>query len=225
MVSISFYINAPKAVLPLSIIFLIFIFSEGAFLDKKNSKNVSILTNSIDEKDRANVTERTDELSSNNELVKPIPINLTEKSLKPKPLTFEPGKKDIEENIEFFENERSLEKVEKIDDKNDLMVLQIEICKSIINRKPVNSGRSFNAGVDSLFCYTKIKNSGEKQEIRHVWSYKNEIQSQIKYNIKTSSEYRSWTKKRISSNQRGNWRVDIQTSSGYLLGSINFDIN
>ena len=105
------------------------------------------------------------------------------------------------------------------------MVLQIEICKSIINRKPVSAGRSFSAGVDSLFCYTKIRNSGDKQEIRHVWSYKNEVQSQIKYNIKTSNEYRSWTKKRISSNQKGNWRVDIQTSTGQSLGSINFDIN
>ena len=76
-----------------------------------------------------------------------------------------------------------------------------------------------------MFCYTKIRNSGDKQEIRHVWFYKNEVQSQIKYNIKTSNEYRSWTKKRISSNQKGNWRVDIQTSTGQSLGSINFEIN
>ena len=225
MVSISYYINAPKAVLPLTIIFVIFIFSEGTFLNKKNSKKGSILTNSIDEKDRANLTNRLGKISSNNEVVKPIPVNLTEKFLKPKPLTFEPGKKNTEKNLEFLENERSFEKIEKIDNKDDLLVLQIEICKNIINRKPVSSGKSFNAGVDSLFCYTKIKNSGVKQEIRHVWSYKNEVQSQIKYNIKTSNEYRSWTKKRISSNQKGSWRVDIQTSSGYLLGSINFDIN
>ena len=79
--------------------------------------------------------------------------------------------------------------------------------------------------IDSLFCYTKIRNSGEKQEIRHVWFYKNEIQSQIKYNIKTSNEYRSWTKKRINPNQKGNWRVEIQTSSGSLLGSIKFIID
>ena len=140
-------------------------------------------------------------------------------------MTFDPQRKSIKEYLEFIENQKPSEKLEKVDNENDLLVLQVEICKSIINRNPVESGKSFTSRVDSLFCYTKIRNSGEKQEIRHVWYYKNEIQTQIKYNIKTSSEYRSWTKKRISSNQKGNWRVDIQTSSGYILGSINFNIN
>ena len=227
MVTISYYINAPKAVLPITVIFIIFIISEAALFLKNSSKEVSELTNPNNEKNLGGILGRSDNLNNNNnnEAIKPIPINLTEKSLKPKPLTFDPQKKSIKENLEFIENESFLEKIEKIDNKKDLLVLQIEICKSIINRKPVSAGRSFSAGVDSLFCYTKIRNSGDKQEIRHVWFYKNEVQSQIKYNIKTSNEYRSWTKKRISSNQKGNWRVDIQTSTGQSLGSINFDIN
>ena len=39
------------------------------------------------------IVKRSDNLNNNNEVVKPIPINLTEKSLKPKPLTFDPRKK------------------------------------------------------------------------------------------------------------------------------------
>ena len=225
MVTISYYINAPKAVLPITIIFIIFIISEAAQFLKNSSKEVSELTKSIDDKNFGVILQRSNNSNNNDEVIKPIPINLTEKSLKPKPLTFDPGKKSIKENLEFIENESSSEKAEKIDNKEDLSVLQIEICKTIINRKPVSVGRSFSAGVDSLFCYTKIRNSGDKQEIRHVWFYKNEVQSQIKYNIKTSNEYRSWTKKRINPSHRGNWRVDIQTSTGQSLGSINFDIN
>ena len=143
MVSISYYINAPKAVLPITIIFIIFIISEEHLFLKNSSKEVSELTNSIDEKNLGGIVGRSDKLNNNNEVIKPIPINLTEKSLKPKPLTFDPGKKSIKENLEFIENESSFEKIEKIDNKKDLLVLQIEICKSIINRKPVNSGRSF----------------------------------------------------------------------------------
>ena len=125
----------------------------------------------------------------------------------------------------MLRNQNYLEKLEKEDKKDDLLVLQVEICKNIINRKPVDPGKSFSSNVDSLFCYTKIRNAGDKQEIRHVWFYKNEIQSQIKYNIKTSNEYRSWTKKRIKSSQKGNWKVDIQTSSGLSIGSVKFTIN
>ena len=50
MVTISYYINAPKAVLPITVIFIIFIISEAAFFLKNSSKEVSELTNSIDEK-------------------------------------------------------------------------------------------------------------------------------------------------------------------------------
>ena len=225
MVFISYYINAPKAVLPLTVIFLIFILSETPFFNKKKSKHISRLTKSNNDIDRESTKKESNNLSNNDRIINPIPINLKEKSLKPKPLTFDPKRKTFKEDLDFFENEISSEKLEKVDNKNDLKILQIEICKNIINRKPVNSGNSFIAGVDSLYCYTKIRNSGDKQEIRHVWFYQNEEQTKIKYNIKTSNEYRSWTKKRISSNQKGNWRVEIQTSSGYSLGSINFDIN
>ena len=72
----------------------------------------------MDEKNLGGIVKRSDNLNNNNnEVVKPIPINLTEKSLKPKPLTFDPGKKSIKENLEFIENESFLEKIEKIDNK------------------------------------------------------------------------------------------------------------
>ena len=93
MVTISYYINAPKAVLPITVIFIIFIISEAALFLKNSSKEVSDLTNSMDEKKLGGIVKRSDNLNNNNEVVKPIPINLTEKSLKPKPLTFDPGKK------------------------------------------------------------------------------------------------------------------------------------
>ena len=50
MVTISYYINAPKAVLPITVIFIIFIISEAALFLKNSSKEVSELTNSMDDK-------------------------------------------------------------------------------------------------------------------------------------------------------------------------------
>ena len=101
---------------------------------------------------------------------------------------------------------------------------EIKICKNIKNRNPVGVGEIFPSSVDSLYCYTKIENLGKKMEVRHVWYYENQIMTQVRYNVKKSNVYRSWTKKTISSFQIGNWRVEVQDRNGTIIGTKQFKI-
>lgn len=48
--------------------------------------------------------------------------------------------------------------------------------------------------------------------------------TQVIYNVKKSNIYRSWTKKTISPNQIGEWRVDVINSEGTIIGSKKFEI-
>ena len=82
----------------------------------------------------------------------------------------------------------------------------------------------FNNDVDSLYCYTRIQNQSKKQEVKHVWYYEDQLMTQIRYNIKKSNIYRSWTRKTILPHQVGHWRVDIQDSAGKIIGSKEFQI-
>ena len=50
------------------------------------------------------------------------------------------------------------------------------------------------------------------------------MMTQVRYNVKKSNIYRSWTKKTILSNQIGRWRVDIQDNNGTVIGSKEFEI-
>ena len=70
----------------------------------------------------------------------------------------------------------------------------------------------------------KLRNEGIKQEVRHVWFYEDQIMTQVRYNVKKSKVYRSWTKKTISPFQIGNWRVEIQNKRGNIIGQISFVI-
>ena len=99
------------------------------------------------------------------------------------------------------------------------------ICRGVYKRNPIKPGFKFTNNVDSLFCYTKISNSGSKQEIKHVWYYQDKLITSVVYNIKTSYNYRSWSKKNIFPRQIGMWRVDIIDSKGHLLGSREFEIS
>ena len=85
-------------------------------------------------------------------------------------------------------------------------------------------GDTFYNDVDSLYCFTKLRNEGIKQEVRHVWFYEDRIMTQVRYNVKNSKVYRSWTKKTISPFQIGNWRVEIQNKRGDIIGQTSFVI-
>ena len=69
-----------------------------------------------------------------------------------------------------------------------------------------------------------MANSGGKQEVAHLGYYEDRLVGQVKYNIKPSKNYRSWTKKRILPSQTGPWRVDVRDTSGTVLGSKFFFI-
>ena len=106
-----------------------------------------------------------------------------------------------------------------------LKLNEMMICRGIYKRNPIKPGIKFINNVDSLFCYTKISNSGNKQEVKHIWYFENKEMTTVSYNIKTSYNYRSWSKKTIYPNQTGKWRVDVVSKSGDILGSRDFTVN
>ncbi len=116
-----------------------------------------------------------------------------------------------------------------IDDKDiiseQLKLNEVMICRGVYKRNPIKPGFTFSNNVDSLFCYTKISNKGSKQEIKHLWYYENKLITSVTYNIKTSYNYRSWSKKTILPNQIGEWRVDIIDSKENILGTRKFQIS
>ena len=218
LVGITFYLKVPKASIPLIVIYLIFIIRNQSF-DQPNElsmdyKDLTISSNKVIIDNENNI-----DLSSNNIEV--------EKLVEPKPLTFDSEPKLIEKNKvvkKEIKSEKSVNKKPDAEKNTSLTVKDIKICKSIYKRTPVGSDVVFTNNVDSLYCFTRIQNPGPKREVKHVWYYDNQMMTQIRYNVKKSNIYRSWTKKTILSNQIGRWRVDIQDNNGTIIGSKNFEI-
>ena len=213
----AFWLKVPNASLPLIIIYAIFIF---------NNKKPDSINEQIDIEVTENVKNEIDSVSdigiktSFNGLV----------TIKPKPITFdtEKNQKRITEN----EIKKTISK-KKIDKKpiikenastQTLVVKDIKICKKIYKRTPVGADIVFTNSVDSLYCYTRIQNTGSKKEVKHIWYFENQIMTQVRYNVKKSNIYRSWTKKTILPHQIGKWRVDVHDNYGTIIGSKEFQI-
>ena len=214
--------NIPKASAPLVLIYILFIIFKVGSSD--DSKIVSEIIPKIEEDPI--------ELHNETKYVEADPITRTKpiKSIvEPKPLTFDSGRTD--KNLpkkkkakKEIESPKMVEKKIKRIIGDQISVKDIKICKNIYKRTPVGADNIFSNTVDSLYCYTRIQNKGSKKEIKHVWYYRDQVMTQVIYNVKKSNIYRSWTKKTILPNQIGKWRVDVINSEGTIIGSKKFEI-
>lgn len=222
LVSISFWMKVPKASIPLFIIYLIFSFTQFSSSENKP------IEDTVDSYDNDQNNEKNS--LSDLENVEEIKIRGINNYVEPKPLIIEDKsglsdhKRNEKEKFKKPEKEHSNKKLKSDDLNKPLILKDIKICKNIYKRTPVGADNIFTNNVDSLYCYTRIQNSGSKREVKHVWYYENQIMTQVRYNVKKSNIYRSWTKKTILSNQIGNWRVDIQDNNGTIIGSKKFKI-
>ena len=218
LAGVAYWMRVPQVIIPLSIVYLLFVLLSDP--SPKPLPNLQPIKNStsVTEQIATNESNATLELSGN--------------TIQPTPLTFDSGrtkktllKKKIKNDVPKTSNKPKIKKINNQDPEiPSLRLRDIQICKNVVKRTPEGTDVYFNKDVDSLFCYTRIQNQGKKQEVKHVWYYEDQLMTQIRYNIKKSNIYRSWTRKTILPHQIGQWRVDIQDSAGNIIGSKEFQI-
>ena len=218
LAGVAYWMRVPQVIIPLSRVYLLFVLL--------NAQSPKSLTNLQPIKNSTLVTEQKTATKYNTNL-EPL-----EPTIRPTPLTFDSGRTKKTLLNERIKNQSpktlNKSKVKKIKNQDaevhTLRLRDIQICKNVVKRTPEGTDVYFNRNVDSLFCYTRIQNQGKKQEVKHVWYYEDQLMTQIRYNIKKSNIYRSWTRKTILPHQVGHWRVDIQDSAGKIIGSKEFQI-
>ena len=215
---LAYWMKVPQVIIPLSIVYLLFLLLSDLSTKPLLNLQPNKISTSSNEQKSAN------KFNANLEPLKP--------TIQPTPLTFDSGrtkksllKKKIKVQVSKTPNKPKVKKINNQDPEvGSLRLRDIQICKNVVKRTPEGTDVFFNNDVDSLFCYTRIQNQGRKQEVKHAWYYKDELMTQIRYNIKKSNIYRSWTRKTILPHQVGQWRVDIQDSAGKIIGSKEFQI-
>ena len=213
---LTYYLEVKVFSIPIVVFYVVFIISSYYRSDTViESENLNLDTNieSIENNDNslAKSNKKANPLTATN--YKPIIID------------------SISKKIIRTSNEKALSIENKVAEKPDipkkestLILNELLICRGVYKRTPIKPGISFQQDVDSLFCYTKISNDGDKKGLMHVWYYDNNEVTTVKYNIKPSFNYRSWSKKTIPNSSVGDWRVDVVTDAGDVLGSRSFEI-
>lgn len=102
-------------------------------------------------------------------------------------------------------------------------VAEAAICRNIEDREPIDSGDTFKTTVDRLYCFTKITGAQTPIEIVHVWNFGDTVRATINLPIK-SSNWRTWSSKKIQAHEIGDWHVDVIGPDGNVLKTLKFKI-
>ncbi len=101
-------------------------------------------------------------------------------------------------------------------------VLQASVCAEIKNRMPIGVDTSFPTSAQRVFVWSEIEAEQVPSEIRHIYYFNGQKISDVALDVR-SAYWRTWSFKNISDDRyRGEWRVDIATSSGKVLRRLYF---
>jgi len=104
-----------------------------------------------------------------------------------------------------------------------LEVVQIAITTAVINREPVDSVVVYPLQDSLLYCFTHIVAADEPTVVSHVWYRNDQFISRTELSVK-SSNWRTWSAKRLIEGWEGDWRVDVLDADGGLLKTVEFQL-
>jgi hypothetical protein len=77
--------------------------------------------------------------------------------------------------------------------------------------------------VYTLSCFTRITSTQSPTKISHVWYFGETEKARVKLPVK-SSNWRTYSSKRIQSHEIGDWYVEVLGPQGELLQTLRFEI-
>ena len=104
-----------------------------------------------------------------------------------------------------------------------ISIKRIHICKKIEEHEPVEIGNSFPADVKLLYCFTDVRDAGEKSLITHKWYHGDELKASVELSVK-GDVWRTWSSKWIQPSWTGKWRVDVIDAEGQKIASVEFTV-
>jgi hypothetical protein len=103
---------------------------------------------------------------------------------------------------------------------NSCTLDSILFATGIDKRVPVGVNKDFDASTKKVFCWTKLSIQNAPTTVNHVWYNYEEKVAEIPLTLNFASG-RLWSYKTVSP---GQWKVEVVTAAGTVLGSAAFTV-
>jgi hypothetical protein len=97
------------------------------------------------------------------------------------------------------------------------------ICRDVVDRTPLGLGSVFTVSAGKLYCFTKVTGAQENTKITHNWFRNGKLKASITLPVKSAS-WRTWSEKKITPGDNGDWMVEVLSETGKPIESLLFFI-
>ena len=101
------------------------------------------------------------------------------------------------------------------------MVLSMKamaFCTSVEEREPMGESSEFTTDVSTLFFWSNVLNAGEETTVDHIWYLNGAEKARVTLPAKYARN-RVWSSKIVPPEWDGEWKVDVVSESGEVLGT------
>ena len=103
----------------------------------------------------------------------------------------------------------------------EFMLEEAAICRNIVDRAPIGRGSVFHTDTERLYCFTKVVGAKTDTTIIHHWYLNGKLKASVTLPVNSAS-WRTWSSKKITPDDTGDWMVEILTADGNSVESILF---
>ncbi len=103
----------------------------------------------------------------------------------------------------------------------EISVAEAVIAQEVVDRMPLGAGDVISAGIERVYCFTRIEGAREETEITHNWYYKGALKASVALPVRSLS-WRTWSSKALLPEWTGEWMVEVLSKDGTPLESLIF---
>lgn len=103
------------------------------------------------------------------------------------------------------------------------VIKRMVVCEKIEDREPVMIGESFSATLEKVYCFLEAGEIEQETVISFVWYFEDKEMARVSLPLEKGNRWRTYASKKLAG-LKGNWKVELQESSGIVLHSVSFQV-
>lgn len=105
------------------------------------------------------------------------------------------------------------------------ITVEVVLTSGLVDRVPQDTVTSIPAPAeaDTVYLWTRVSGAEPGTVLRHVWFRGDEEVGNVELTI-NGSPWRTWSRKTITADATGNWRVEVRDGAGNVLQTVSFTV-
>jgi hypothetical protein len=95
--------------------------------------------------------------------------------------------------------------------------------QDIADKEPAAIGDTFSADTEKVYCFLEARKIENDTTVSFVWYLENEEMARVSLPLVKGIRWRTYSSKKLAG-RKGNWKVELQESSGIVLNSVSFQV-